>query len=480
MTARILVVDDIPANVKLLEAKLMAEYFEVLSASDGPTALEVATSEMPDLVLLDVMMPGMDGFEVCARLKSSPITSHIPVVMVTALSDVSDRVRGLEAGADDFLTKPVNDIALFARVRSLARLKVMMDELRVRQAASGQDPVLEQKKLGSEEETANARILLAETNDLVAEKVVGYLSEAGHTIDRRTSVAEALELGCRESYDLMIVSLFLGDEDGLRLCSQFRTQEETRHVPILLVLEEENLPQLAKGLDLGVTDYLIKPIDSNELRARSRTQIRRRRYHDMLREMLQQSVSLAYTDGLTGVYNRRYMNAHLDRKIMEIAESAKPVSVMLFDIDKFKDVNDTCGHAAGDAILKSLSLRVADSIRDFDLLARYGGEEFVVIMPDTASVIAITIAERVRRRVAEETFQTVELGDPLAVTISIGVATTTDPMEIADSLLARADAALYQAKRSGRNRVVSAQPLTQAEREPVIAQVVPNDQSKVS
>jgi two-component system cell cycle response regulator len=340
--------------------------------------------------------------------------------------------------------------------------------------------MLEHKKLGSDEETANARILLAETNDLVAEKVVGYLSEAGHTIDRRTTAAEALELGSRESYDLMIVSLFLGDEDGLRLCSQFRTLEETRHVPILLVLEEENLPQLAKGLDLGVTDYLIKPIDSNELRARSRTQIRRRRYHDMLREMLQQSVSLAYTDGLTGVYNRRYMNAHLDRKIMEIAESAKPVSVMLFDIDNFKNVNDTCGHAAGDAILKSLSLRVTDGIRDFDLLARYGGEEFVVIMPDTASVIAITIAERVRRKVAEAPYQTFELGEALNVTISIGVATTTDPMEIADSLLARADAALYQAKRSGRNRVVAAQPLTQAEREPVISPAVVNDQSKVS
>jgi two-component system cell cycle response regulator len=200
----------------------------------------------------------------------------------------------------------------------------------------------------------------------------------------------------------------------------------------------------------------------------------------MLREMLQQSVSLAYTDGLTGVYNRRYMNAHLDRKIMEIAESAKPVSVMLFDIDNFKNVNDTCGHAAGDAILKSLSLRVTDGIRDFDLLARYGGEEFVVIMPDTASVIAITIAERVRRKVAEAPYQTFELGEALNVTISIGVATTTDPMEIADSLLARADAALYQAKRSGRNRVVAAQPLTQAEREPVISPAVVNDQSKVS
>src|SRR5438876_12309683 len=128
MTARVLVVDDVELNVKLLEAKLSGEYFEVIAADNGPAALELAESELPDIILLDVMMPRMDGFEVCRRLKANPHTADIPVVMVTALSDVADRLRGLEAGADEFLTKPVNDTALFARVRSLARLKRMMEE----------------------------------------------------------------------------------------------------------------------------------------------------------------------------------------------------------------------------------------------------------------------------------------------------------------------------------------------------------------
>ncbi|MGH6980414.1 MAG: response regulator, partial [Stellaceae bacterium] len=128
MSARILVVDDVTVNVRLLEAKLASEYFNVLTAFNGEKALEIAKAERPDLVLLDVMMPGMDGFEVCKRLKADPVTAEIPVVMVTALSDVSDRVKGLEAGADDFLTKPVNDVALFARVRSLVRLRRMMEE----------------------------------------------------------------------------------------------------------------------------------------------------------------------------------------------------------------------------------------------------------------------------------------------------------------------------------------------------------------
>ncbi|MCH8189337.1 MAG: response regulator, partial [Proteobacteria bacterium] len=132
MSARILVVDDQPLNVKLLEAKLTAEYYNVVTAAGGVEALEKASDVCPDLILLDVMMPGMDGYEVCQRLKGDPELNHIPVVMVTALDAVADRIRGIDAGADDFLTKPINDVALFARVRSLLRMKLALDELRLR------------------------------------------------------------------------------------------------------------------------------------------------------------------------------------------------------------------------------------------------------------------------------------------------------------------------------------------------------------
>ncbi|MEE9210072.1 MAG: PleD family two-component system response regulator [Kiloniellales bacterium] len=456
MTARILVVDDIPANVRLLEAKLKAEYFEVLTASDGPAALEAAQAQAPDLILLDVMMPGMDGFEVARRLKADPKTRHIPIVMITALTDTSDRVRGLEAGADDFLSKPVNDVALFARVRSLARLKVMIDELRVRHATTGQLEIADEGPLDAEDDAANGHILLVESVDLLAEKLAARLSAAGHEVQRATSSAEALERSREQGLDLLMVSLHLAGEDGLRLCSRFRSQDQTRHVPILLILDEDELEQLAKGLELGVTDYLIRPIDHNELLARTRTQIRRRRYHDKLREMLDKSVSLAYTDALTGVYNRRYMNAHLDRKIMEISDTQKPLSVVIFDIDHFKQVNDNYGHAGGDEVLRTLAERVGSSIRDFDLLARYGGEEFVVIMPSTPADVAAMVAERLRQRLEAQAFEVSGHDQPLPITASLGVATTTDPMETADNLLARADAALYAAKRGGRNRVCSA------------------------
>src|ERR1700757_1142750 len=155
MTGRVLVVDDLDINVKLLEAKLSAEYFDVLTAFNGNSALEIAAAEMPDVILLDVMMPRMDGFEVCRRLKANPRTADLPVVMVTALSDAANRLRGLEAGADDFLTKPVNDIALFARVRSLARLKRMMEEWRLREGICGR---FAGPDTAAEEDTGPARV----------------------------------------------------------------------------------------------------------------------------------------------------------------------------------------------------------------------------------------------------------------------------------------------------------------------------------
>jgi two-component system cell cycle response regulator len=454
MTARVLVVDDVLANVKLLEARLTAEYFEVITAMSGAEAIDICARTQCDIILLDVMMPGMDGFEVCRHLKADPQTQHIPVVMVTALDQPSDRVRGLEAGADDFLTKPVSDIALLARVKSLARLKMMTDELRLRAATTREIGILDAIGDNSIDNGLAGRILVVDDRPSSCDRMVKALGET-HTVDVETNPHEALFRAAEQDYDLMIVSLGFADYDALRLCSQARSLDRTRSMPILLVAEPEDTARLVRGLDLGVNDYLMRPTDRNELIARVKTQVRRKRYTERLRSNVQQSVELAITDSLTGLHNRRYMESHLTSLLDRATEANRPLALLIVDIDFFKLINDTYGHDAGDEVLREFARRLKGGIRGIDLACRYGGEEFVIVMPEAEVATASAVGERLRRQIAATGFAINGGKQSIDVTVSVGIAVRTAEDAASDTLLRRADQALYRAKRDGRNRVVA-------------------------
>jgi two-component system cell cycle response regulator len=451
MSARILVVDDIESNVRLLEAKLSAEYYDVLTAYDGPTALAMAASEQPDIVLLDVMMPGMDGFSVCRRLKDDPATRHIPVVLVTALDGRADRVAGLEAGADDFLTKPIDDVMLFARVRSLTRLKSVIDELRDREASGRRMGVIAgaANRLGG----SGGRILIVDDNERQAQRVCAELSvEHRPVIETEPDKAQ---LTARGPVDLVIVNANAKAFDGLRLAAQLRSDEATRSLPILAVADLDDRPRVIKALEIGVNDVLARPIDPGELAARVRTQIRRKRYTDYLRSNLDHSLELAVTDQLTGLHNRRYMVGQLDALMRRAAQGGDPVSVLVIDIDHFKKVNDSFGHDVGDEVLREFAVRLASNVRAIDLPVRHGGEEFVVVMPDTELEDARRIAERIRLHVAGAPFRVMDGKELLSVTISVGVAASIGGRDTSQALVKRADEAVYEAKSQGRNRVIA-------------------------
>ncbi|MDR6759033.1 two-component system cell cycle response regulator [Mycoplana sp. BE70] len=453
MTARILVVDDIPANVKLLEARLLAEYFDVLTAANGYDALAICERTQVDLILLDVMMPGIDGFEVCERLKDNPRTAHIPVVMVTALDQPSDRVRGLKAGADDFLTKPVNDLQLMSRVKSLVRLKTLTDELRGRAAAAhaiGVEAGLV-AALGDEP----GSVLLVDGRGSSQERIVRALRPIADVTcmsDPQAALFEAAE----NPFELVIVNANFTEYDPLRLCSQLRSLERTRYLPILLISEQDNDDMVVRALDLGVTDYLMRPIEPNELLARSLTQIRRKRYNDRLRSSVTQSIELAVIDGLTGLHNRRYLDSHLKLLVDRSMARGREMSICITDIDRFKLINDTYGHDVGDAVLREFANRLRTAVRGADLACRYGGEEFVLVMPDTSAETATAVAERLRMTIEQEPFSVPGVAAALQVTASLGIASLLSDSDGPDGLMKRADKALYEAKRSGRNRVVAA------------------------
>ncbi len=457
MSARILVVDDILPNVKLLEAKLMSEYYSVLTASNGFEAIEVAQAEDPDLILLDVMMPRMDGFEACKRLKADPKTAHIPVVMVTALDQPTDRVRGLEVGADDFLTKPANDLALFARVRSLVRVKMMIDELRLRDETC--------RELGFDggysditDDMLTGRMLLVDDRvnaaNAIAETVKKRLNIECEIVHNRDDALECIQ---SVTCDLVLINSGLESYDGLRLCSEVRSSPEARGAAIMLMVDHGDFKTISASLDLGANDYVMRPIDENELVARLRSQMRRLCYADRLRDNVHNSLKLAVTDPLTGLYNRRYAMPHLQAQIDKSETDGHDLAVALLDIDSFKAVNDTYGHAVGDEVLKEFAERIRQNLRGMDLSARIGGEEFLGVMPETDLQGAAVVAERLRATIAAKPFKITHAEKEfLDITVSIGLSCLSPGTKTPDALMQAADEALYRSKREGRNRVTLA------------------------
>jgi two-component system, cell cycle response regulator len=353
-----------------------------------------------------------------------------------------------------FLTKPVSDIALVARVRSLVRLKMMTDELRMRAVTSREIGIENPAREAIADTGKGGRILVVEDRKATWERLLTMLGNE-HEVEVEAEPSEALFRVADGGYDLVVVSLGLENFDGLRLCSQVRSLERTRTTPILAIAEAEDNARLMRGLEIGINDYLIRPIDRNELMARVRTQIRRKRYTERLRDNVQMSIEAAITDALTGLNNRRYMETHLATLVEQAHARGKPLTVLVQDIDFFKAVNDTHGHDAGDDVLREFALRLKKSIRGIDLACRLGGEEFVVVMPDTDMAVATMVAERLRRRIASEPFPIHKGERKVEVTISIGLAALSGPDDNAANVLKRADQALYRAKRDGRNRVVA-------------------------
>jgi two-component system cell cycle response regulator len=452
MSGRVLVVDDVEFNVKLLDTKLKQLYYNVITASNGKIAVEMAKTESPDIILMDVMMPEMDGFEATSIIKHDPLTSHIPIIMVTALSAQEDKVKGLEVGADDFLTKPINDHALITRLRSLIRIKAMTDEIRMRDQTSQEMGVV-QASMERREKIEDANVLIIDDDGTQIKKMRDKLSSKGVNVDSVESLEEALKLTEEKSYHVFIISTLLLADDGLRIYSELKAREKSKHVPCLVIIDESDLKTIDTAMEIGVHDYINSPIETNEFFARVSTQIRRKNYQDELKEHFVSSLTQSMVDALTGLNNRRYFETHGPALVKVAHDTNKPLCLMMFDIDFFKKVNDTYGHPSGDAVIKDFAARIKGNLRMNDLCARFGGEEFVVILVNTPIMFAQMIAERIREATEENQF--VIPADPGAITktCSIGVSQLR-PGETVEELLHRADQNLYKAKESGRNKVV--------------------------
>lgn len=449
LTARLLVVDDDAANARFLEVALAAEYYEVRTITDGADVVAGVADWEPDVILLDVKMPRMNGYEVCQTLKASEHTRHIPVIMVTGLKEPADRRHGLACGADEFLTKPIETEILLARLRGIIRLKRVLDETRARHTT------MSALGLGDAREPAAAptRALIIDDLAARARRLQGVLTQAGiETAILLT--APDFNNDEADDVDLIIISLSLSDSDPLRLLARFQSGAATRDTPLLLIAEPEQTGTVINGLNLGASDCVMLPLDDVEFLLRAKNLVRRKRHQDGLRDDVSNALALAVIDPLTKLHNRRYLMRHLERLC---ANPQNPsFGILMIDVDHFKNINDRFGHAVGDAVLQAIATTLNDNLRKSDFISRFGGEEFITIigpLSDDRRVAAV--AEKIRTAIAS-----IRVRPDLHLSVSIGIAVRASGQEIsAADLIDQADQAMYDAKRRGRNTASLFQPL---------------------
>lgn len=456
MSGRILIVDDLATNRIILKVKLNAACHETIQAASGAEALELARREQPKMILLDMMLPDISGLDVCRRLRADPATQHIPVVIITASGDRASRLHALEAGADEFLTKPLNEVILLARIRSLMRARETEAELRLRTETWGEMDM-------AESETVYAmpgRVGLVAADPAIAigwrTALAPYLTARMQILGPAAALAEMPEGTAPDYY--MIASDLGAHGSGQRLVADLRSRPASRHAAIALTLHQPEPETAAMALDVGASDLLTLPLDPQETALRIGLHIDRKRRADALRRAVSHRLRLAITDPLTGLHNRRYALAHLDRIAARARDTGRRFAVMILDLDRFKSVNDTWGHAAGDAVLEAVAARLRQNLRPSDLIARIGGEEFLIALPDATIGTARLAAERLCRVIAEAPVDLPDGRGAVSVTASVGLALGPgligdSPEGLARETLGRADAALLAAKSEGRNQV---------------------------
>ncbi|MBV1867386.1 MAG: diguanylate cyclase [Marinosulfonomonas sp.] len=459
MSGRILIADNVATNRIILKVKLAAASYDVAQVSSGSELMTAAQRDKPDLIVIDADLPGCDSFELCQQLANQPETAAIPVMMTTSDYGPDIRLRALQAGSLDILPKSLDDNVLLARVRNLLRLHSMEQELRRREGTAADFGFHE----APAEFTARPQVLLV--NDPGA-GTPNWQHQLGGSLDADIQVVadrNVLKTIAQSNACPDVIILPINTDPAqspLTLVAELRSRAETRHCAIISSIAPSAGQTGISALDIGANDLMETDSLPAEAALRITNQLERKQSADRLRMAMESGMRLAVTDPLTGLYNRRYALPHTAKIAARAHETGQPFAVMVLDLDRFKRINDTYGHTAGDAVLQAVARRLRNNLRSVDLICRIGGEEFLVVMPDTDMTAARAAAERLRRVTqAEPVFVATDKPD-IPVTLSIGVSIGgldgqgAIPVE---TIVESADQALLGAKTHGRNQVIFGQ-----------------------
>ena len=463
MHGKILVIDPIATNRIVLRVKLAASHYEMGQAGSIGDAMRAIAKCVPDMILCADNLPDGGPLRLMARLRKAGLMGKVPVVVIGAPSAAQDRQCLFAAGVEDVLEKPIDDRLLLARTRSVMRAYASASEWKLRDGTS--------RALGFAE--PSAKFGPRKMVRVIAENLDGlepWRDILGACVNATVAVClpgAAVDGGLEDQAPDAFVLLTQSDTstDMLGLLATIRSHASTRHSAIMVVQADADPRLGAQMLDMGANDLMSFDRDPAELALRLETLMARKRVSDALRDTMRSGVEAAVIDPLTGLHNRRYALPHLARIADRAAQTRKPFAVMVADMDHFKRINDTLGHAAGDAVLVETARRLRENLRAVDLVARIGGEEFLIVMPGAGLVNARKAAQRLCKMIRNTPFDVPGQSAPVTATISIGM-TVCDPVKNAhltlpmtpEALLGRADKALYGAKAEGRDRVTLVRP----------------------